>query len=302
MSLTSGALRHLPGIGPEREKRLRASGIRTWDDLLRERPGHLPGLGITDRLHDAVQQSREALNARDLGALTGLLARADHWRLLHDFAAEATYLDIETTGQQQAEITVVVCLHRGELHTFVQGENLDMLLDLLDDTRLLVTFNGASFDLPQIVDYFHIPPLTLPHIDLRWVCYHAGLSGGLKHIERAVGIQRPHDLVGTDGAEAVWLWDRWCTTRQPELRTKLLRYCAADVIALDLLREQLLERILPGSCPARPVRTNADLWRLLPEQDAVIQPAVKGLGPLPSASPLSQRHARLREHLRHPSR
>lgn len=293
---TPGAFRHLPGIGPEREKRLRARGMATWDDLLRGRPGELPGLGLSDALGEVVARSRRAFDERDLATLVNLLARPDQWRLLHDFHHEATYLDIETTGREEAEITVIVALHRGTLHTYVQGENLDAgFLDLLDDTRLLVTFNGVSFDIPQIENWFHIPPISTPHIDLRWVCYHAGLAGGLKEIERALGIKRPRDLVGTDGAEAVWLWDRWCTARSPAVRTKLLRYCAADVIALDLVRAEVLGRLTGNG--AEP---SGDPWTLLPDAEVLpeVEPPVSAVPMENQAARRDRLHRRLRAELR----
>ncbi|HMP73339.1 MAG TPA: ribonuclease H-like domain-containing protein [Kiritimatiellia bacterium] len=273
---TPGALLHLPGIGPRKLLTLHQRGLLDWFQLRASHPPQLPGLPPDPFLH-ALEQSIHAFTQHNLHHLVQTLKPQDHWRILHDFGHEATYLDIETTGDDlDPSITVVACLHRGTLHTFVQNENLDDLLDLLDDIRLLVTFNGTGFDLPAIEDHFRIPPLHLPHLDLRWICYHHRLRGGLKAIEKNLGITRPSDLTGTDGAEAVWLWRQWTTTRNPASRLKLIRYCSADVITLHLLRHQLLAThniVLPETDPQT-------LWDQLPSlPETPLPPHLSNLSP-----------------------
>ena len=110
---------------------------------------------------------------------------------------------------------------------------------------------------------YHIPEFPCPHIDLRWQCYHQEHKGGLKQIEHTQNINRPEDLQGVDGAEAVWLWFRWKQYQDQKARERLLRYCAADVLTLQLVCASLLRNLdvtveTPG---------HEDLWALL---DAVL--------------------------------
>ena len=113
-------------------------------------------------------------------------------------------------------------------------------LELLDDVTLLATFNGSSFDVPRILDAFHIPELPCPHVDLRWMCHHQGWKGGLKDIAEALGITRPADLVQADGALAIRLWHLWTGRRDRPAREQLLRYCGADVLLLLMLVQHLI--------------------------------------------------------------
>lgn len=254
------ALIHLPGIGPERLKRLHACGFRTWEDVL-ARPEAMPVPdGVRDNMLAELRRCEQALVENDLRYLTSALDTTDQWRLLGHSFDQLSYFDIETTGLEvDAQITLIACWHRGELKRFMLDENLDAFLDLLDEVKLLVSFNGATFDVPRVLSHFHIPELPCAHIDLRWLCQHRGLTGGLKSIEPRLGIQRPPDLVGVGGAEAVWLWRLWEQMKNRQARAKLERYCCADVLALQLVTARLLEA--HGHPVAAP--TPAELWRAL---------------------------------------
>lgn len=235
------ALRHCPGIGPVRLKQLHALGVRSWHDVL-EHAGRIP-FGFRAGLVEECDRCLKALEAGDIRYLVGRLAPTDKWRILSHLLEETTYFDIETMGlEYDAPITVIACWHRGQLHHFVENENLDEFLTLLDDVTLLTSFNGSSFDVPRVLDGFHIPELPCPHLDLRWLCYHQGLRGSLKRIAADVGITRPADLNDADGALAVVLWHAWSGKGDRSARDLLLRYCGADVLMLVMLAEQLVGR------------------------------------------------------------
>ncbi len=236
------ALLHLPGIGPKRCDQLREAGIATWLDLL-DRPDALrfpPARWAA--VENAILRCEEAVQRRDLPFLAQTFVARDQWRLLGTYYEDAAFFDIETSGLGiDSHVTVIACWFRDRLHTFVHGENLDDFLHLLDDIDLLVSFNGASFDVPVIERAFHIPRIPCAHIDLRWLSHHQELRGGLKQIEYRLGIHRPRDLVGVDGAEAVWLWDDWRRMRDPRALERLVRYCGADVLSLRRLAALLLQ-------------------------------------------------------------
>jgi len=94
--------------------------------------------------------------------------------------------------------------------------------------NLLVSFNGNSFDIPFLENTFNLPEIGCPHVDLRWIAYYFGFSGGLKNIERILGIQRPHELTDVDGSEAVLLYNLYRKGDTSALNT-LLKYCQVDV-------------------------------------------------------------------------
>ena len=241
------AFRHLPGIGPERLAILRAAGIRTWDDIGdHPPPGLKMGADGWRELRKAVALCHRAWEQTDLQYLVNAFAIADHWRILASWFPQASFFDIETTGlSADSQVSLIGCYHRQRLHVFIRGKNMADFLDLLDDVTLLVSFNGSSFDVPRVLEAFHIPALPCPHVDLRWLCYHARLTGGLKRVERSLGIARPADLAGVEGAEAVRLWNLWQKAGIQTAGRKLVRYCCADVLSLQTVAANLLKKCAP---------------------------------------------------------
>ncbi|MEO8495337.1 MAG: ribonuclease H-like domain-containing protein [Planctomycetota bacterium] len=213
-------------------------------------------VGLSTSLVEECQRCLAAKQSRDIRYFVDRFSPLDKWRIVAEFLDETSFFDIETMGlEHNSPITVIACWHRGQLRTFVEHENLDDFLHLLDDVRLLASFNGSSFDVPRVLDTFHIPDLPCPHLDLRWPCYHKGLKGSLKNITSRLGFARPTDLRDADGELAVHLWNRWTLDRDHAARELLLRYCASDVVLLMMLAHRLAER---------EVTSHADWWRHLP--------------------------------------
>lgn len=236
------SLLHCPQIGPARLAKLNDTGIRTWHDVLAQ-TDELPS-GIRSPIVAEVQQCLTALEARDIAYFVDNLATKDRWRILAQFLDDVSYFDIETAGLEYDDpITMIACWHKGEVHTFVENENLDDFLDLLDDVTLLSSFNGSTFDVPRVLDTFHVPQLPCPHLDLRWLCYHQELRGGLKEITLRLNIQRPADLQDANGEMAIRCWQRWIHFQDQQARADLIRYCASDVVLLFILARELVGKI-----------------------------------------------------------
>lgn len=246
---------HMKGLGPARIAMLQQLGIQSWQHAM-ERPEQVPN-GLRFQIIQECQLCLEALQRKDIAFFTDRFHPTDRHLILKEFGERASYFDIETTGLEYDDrITVIACWHQGQLHSFVEGENLDDFLDLLDDIDLLVSFNGSTFDVPRVLDTFHIPELPCAHLDLRWACHHQGLSGGLKHITTRLGLHRPADLQDADGSLAVDLWQQWMQTSSQDARQQLLRYCAADVLLLQPLAEYLADK---------PMSDLNQLWDHLPD-------------------------------------
>lgn len=158
------------------------------------------------------------------------------------------YLDIETTGlfPSYDQITVVgLYLTNGVANRFVQlvGENItaDSLLASLKGVSTLNTYNGSRFDLPFIYAH-HKVDLTrhFDHCDLMYHCWRNNLYGGLKVVERRLGINRR--LKEVNGYEAVRLWWRYVNDFDHDALTTLLEYNKEDVINLKTLKAILLQQ------------------------------------------------------------
>jgi uncharacterized protein YprB with RNaseH-like and TPR domain len=158
------------------------------------------------------------------------------------------FLDIETTGlsPRYSRITVVgIYLHNGRDGQFTQlvGEDItsDSLLHSLSGVDIIYTYNGSRFDLPYIHYQLGVNLTELfRHYDLMYACWSNSLKGGLKCVERQLGIERQEKNV--DGFEAVKLWRRYIDQNDDEALATLLRYNREDVLNLKTLREILAKR------------------------------------------------------------
>ncbi|MCP3678742.1 MAG: ribonuclease H-like domain-containing protein [Deltaproteobacteria bacterium] len=234
---------HCPGVGPKTEGRLKGNGFHTWDDCL-QRHSDLPFNGKRkERFLYNLLISRSALDNNDIRYFVSHYPTKEQWRILARYHGEATYFDIETTGLSlyDSHISVIVAYHKGELYRFSFRDNLDDFLMLVDESELLVSFNGSCFDIPFIERSFNITAINCPHIDLRWVAYHQGFAGGLKRIEKSLNIKRPGMIDDIDGLEAVILFYRWQNGDHGAWK-RLMSYCSADVIATYLVSLQVLKR------------------------------------------------------------
>lgn len=157
----------------------------------------------------------------------------------------SAYLDIETTSLSPAdgELTVIgLYLDDGKRQEFVQlvGDEITAprLLQTLQDVKVLYTYNGSRFDLPYIEGKLGID-LTkqYAHHDLMYDCWRRNLYGGLKEVERKLGIARRS--AGIDGRRAVRLWWNYRLYDDEKALLTLLGYNREDVLNLKLLRQRL---------------------------------------------------------------
>ncbi len=231
---------HLPGVGLRTEAQFWRQGLTTWEDFLSV--GRVSGLGLArlDCFKSLLQESLRHLHRPEYFAPR--LPSGEHWRLFHHFRSRTAYLDIETTGAGWPEQTVtVVGLYDGHtMRQFVLGQNLRDFPEALAEVEVLVTFNGAQFDLPVLRAYFAGLPSPLLHLDLRFILARLGYRGGLKRIEPLFGITRAPEVAGFNGFDAVLLWERYQRGDLTALEL-LLKYNQEDVLNLEVLMEQAFE-------------------------------------------------------------
>ena len=155
------------------------------------------------------------------------------------------YLDIETTGlsPRNCEITVVgIYLTNATKDKFVQlvGDAITdaSVLQALDGVDVIYTYNGSRFDLPFINARHKVNLASqFEHCDLMYHCWRHRLYGGLKDVERQLGIYRR--LKDVNGYEAVRLWWKYVNDYDMDALAALLEYNKEDVINLKVLRDRL---------------------------------------------------------------
>jgi len=145
------------------------------------------------------------------------------------------YLDIETTGlSSKSKITLIGIYDGNETKSFIRGKNMDEFPDYIKNFDFLVTYNGSCFDLPFIRRHFDNLLLDQLHIDLRFFLRKIGLSGGLKIIEKKLGIKRSEETKDIDGKEAVRLWNNYKKGNNAALNT-LIEYNNEDIVNLETI-------------------------------------------------------------------
>lgn len=239
-----------PGIGPYRERQLWQAGVRRWDELP-PAPATVLSPRLDGRLRAAVAAARDALAAGDAAGLARMLPRRERWRLLPAFPAETAYLDVETDGE--GALTVVGLLDARGPRLLVRGRDLERFPEEAAGWKLLVTFNGLSFDAPLLERAFPGWRAPLAHVDLRHLYARLRLPGGLKWLEQETGVGRPPHVAALRGADAVRLWEAHLRGEEGALR-RLCEYNAYDVVNLPELAargyNRLVERL---SLPAAPM-------------------------------------------------
>lgn len=236
----------LPSIGEITERSLWRKGIDTWDDFIES--GDLQGFSRhrKARLDARLREAEEFLSAGETGYFTSMLPPSEHWRLLNRFKGDTAYLDIETDGLgHDARITVVGVHRNGRTNTLVRGQDLTTgsLRKHLEGCKVLVTFNGASFDLPILQHSFPFSVPRIPHVDLCHACSRIGLRGGLKIVERKIGLGRPQEVDYVTGEEAGYLWKLWENKGRENALRLLLRYNMEDTRNLEPLANYVYERL-----------------------------------------------------------
>ena len=241
---------HIKGIGRKTEQRIWDEGIGTWRDFLNR------GKPFFSRARDRFlrRELEESFkNLEDIRFFRDRLSSGDMWRLFKAFKTKAVYLDIETSGGYQGidEITVIGLYDGEDVYTFINGKNMDEFELAISRYDLMITFNGAAFDIPFIRRWFRNISLPPAHIDLRYLLKGLGYRGGLKRIEKDLGIFREPYIDGMDGFEAVRLWRAYEWGDSSAL-DRLIQYNTADIVNLEPLMEmgyhKMKERLLCLMC------------------------------------------------------
>ena len=226
-----------------KEAKIWQQNIRDWNDFLSIKK--IKGFSKTSKENAdlKIKIIKNAFFDDNMTFLSQILPKKEHWRLYDEYKSEAVFLDIETEGTY-GNITVVGLFDGENTKTFVRGINLDrkLIQHELEKHKLIITYNGSSFDLPIIYRYFRIQP-NIPHIDLRGVCSRAGLTGGLKSIEQQLNIKRPDSIKYVTGNDAAALWRCWKATGDSDFLNMLITYNEEDIINLKPIAETAIKRL-----------------------------------------------------------
>lgn len=228
---------HIPGVGEKTEKKYWKSGYTHWEDLK-------DSGSLSDKKKRHLEKAEKNLEVGNSLYFKHQLPSKSLWRIYRNFSENTCFFDIETTGlsPQKHRVTTVSFYRNGESTTLVRGKNLNRenLEEEFFKSEMIVTFNGKRFDAPFLEKNFDLD-IETPHVDLMYPCRRLNIQGGLKKIEKQLGIDR--ELEDLDGREAVKLWKKYEKRGSQEALETLKRYNRYDAENLKQLMDIVAEKL-----------------------------------------------------------
>ncbi len=238
---------HIPYISEATEKKLWKSNIFSWDDFLFHR--NTKNIRNNELIKKYVLLSKDRLKNKDYEFFSSKLPQKHHWRAYDEFKDNCCFLDIETTGLNKYydNITTIGIYNCHESKVFVNGIDLHKFPEEIKKYSMIITFNGSLFDIPFIMAKFPNLKLSQFHSDLRFVLKSLGYTGGLKKIEKDLGIARGSGLGGLCGRDAIRLWHMYKRNNDKKALHTLIRYNIEDIENLKILMDMSYEKLKNNS-------------------------------------------------------
>lgn len=231
----------LERIGPGMEQKIWQQGVRDWNEFLKKQKIK----GISDRSKAAYDKHlRRASCAIQDGDSTFFNACPEPWRLYNLFRDEALYLDIEVTGVNMSDDLLMIGLFDGIEYKCMMFNNMDLrgLSLYMQNFKLLVSFNGSRFDVPFMKKRYPGLLPDIPHIDVEPLCRRRGLTGGLKAVEKSLGIKRSRLVERMYSGDVNLLWRKYRATGDDYFLKLLIEYNSEDVMNLP----DILTKVIPN--------------------------------------------------------
>ncbi|MBU1198817.1 MAG: ribonuclease H-like domain-containing protein [Nanoarchaeota archaeon] len=172
-----------------------------------------------------------------------------HWKELYEqHKHEALCIDIEATyWDGPISVIGVYKPQDGEIDytAFVKGKNLttENLKQAFAKCKLLITFNGIKYDVPEIRKQFPgVIPENIPVVDLYLIARRINFDGGLKTLERTFNIFRK-DEVDNKRKISTKMWKKYEEKGNEAALNTLIEYNRQDAINLYPLAEKIMGMI-----------------------------------------------------------
>jgi len=255
------------GVSASKEAKFWRQGLLSWEDLEKSQ-------AFQADLFDSAGQTqlslfsilRKALENEDVSYFSKVLDRKEHFRIALEYPNRTVFLDIETTGLSRYYdyITLIGWCYQGRYGALVRGDDETELRRVLNDAKVIVTFNGSLFDLPFLRE--KLPDLVIPevHLDLRFLAKRVDLSGGQKAIEGELGFKRPLAVRGMEGEAAPILWHRYRRGSLDALKL-LIEYNHSDIEGMKFIFDQVVKRLFKTNGVPKSVRGSAPRFGSLSE-------------------------------------
>lgn len=228
----------LEKVKHRKEQNLWKQGIRTWTDFLNAEI--IKNISPIKKAYfdRKIKEAQQALREENSSYFKEKLPKKEMWRLYPEFKEECCFLDVEIDNKRRVILVGISNYYNSNF--FVHRINLEhnFLQEELDKYKLLITFNGSSFDLPLLDRQLNIE-IKIPHIDLKPLCVKLGLKGGLKEVENILNLKRPAHLYGSP----VDLWKAFHASGDKEYLDLLIDYNREDIENLKLVMDHCYKKM-----------------------------------------------------------
>lgn len=236
----------LEKVGTNLERNIWQQGVYDWDSFLKK--DKIKGLSTKRKNYYNRQllKARSALYNFQSKYFHNILPQSETWRLYDFFKDECIFLDIETSGVSPYDDITVIGLFDGlNTKSMIKGINLDYnyLRNELNKYKLIVTFNGATFDIPFIKKRYPDLLPDVPNFDLRVACQRIGLTGGLKEIEKKLSIKRNKIIDEMYGGDPLLLWKMYRASGDDYYLKLLVEYNEEDVFNLKKIADHVCNKL-----------------------------------------------------------
>lgn len=218
----------LPKINKKTEENIWNQGITSWSKFLESK--RIKGISKIRKvfLDSCINRAKIAYRNSDISWFKENWPSSETWRLYDYFKDECCFIDIE------GDINIIGIFDGYQTRTMIRHINFDkrILRDELNKYKLIITYNGGSYDLPKLEKYFNLSN-ELIHIDLKTACRRIGLIGGLKLIEKELSIKRSSHLYGS----AASCYRTFLASGKREWLEGLVEYNEQDCMSLKTIIE-----------------------------------------------------------------
>lgn len=229
------------------EENLWKQGVNSWDSFLSRNKIHGLSLARKKYYDRKITEARKQLYSFNSAYFKNILPQSEYYRLYDFFKDECVFLDIETTGLDFRNDNITVIGLFDGINTKIMIKNINFnykaLRNELRNYKLMVTFNGSSFDVPFINKKYPDLLPDIPNFDIKSVTDKLNLKGGLKEIEKKLGIKRGNIVEKFYGGDALTLWKMYRATGDDYYLRLLVEYNEEDIINLKKVAEHCIEKL-----------------------------------------------------------
>lgn len=218
-------------------------GCSDWQQFLDEPDRFQVGSAGSAAVLRGCEEAVAAFDRSDFPYFARALGSRESWRAWPEFRKKTVYLDIETDGGDTGDAITTIGMYDGNRFVcLVRDQDLEQFPEIIEQYGMIVTFYGAGFDLPMLKKAFRGIRFDQVHLDLCFAFRQLGVRGGLKKIEKQMGIGRGDETDGLTGLDAIRLWREYERGSAASLET-LIEYNREDVVNLETLTQILYQRM-----------------------------------------------------------